>query len=412
MATLSPTSADALRGTLPELADQIVGAIAREVPDYARPMEGTFGETVRFGVQVALNRFVDLLVGAASEEFGDTYRRLGAGEYKQGRTLDALLSAYRVGARVAWRRFVDAGTQAGFPADALYDLGEAMFAYIDEISAESAAGFADAQSEAAGETQRRRRGLLRLLVQEPPAEPEAVRTSATAAGWALPRMLAAIVAAEADQPGRTRETPSAELLDGVAARIARRIGPGALGAAVGGLAVVMMPDPEGPGRRKMLESALGGGLAALGPAVAWQDAASSLRRAEAAFRLAVSGRLPSPRGQSSPSSGGQSLVIADEYLPELLLAAAPGIAADLARSRLAPLETLAEGPRERLIVTLRAYLDRPGQVQAIASALDVHPQTVRYRLKQLRELFGERLEDPEARFELALALRAADGLRY
>ena len=37
----------------------------------------------------------------------------------------------------------------------------------------------------------------------------------------------------------------------------------------------------------------------------------------------------------------------------------------------------------------------------------MHPQTVRYRLKQLRELFGDRLEDPEARFELALALRAA-----
>src|SRR3954466_10366656 len=199
-ATLSAPSADALRRTLPGLADQIVGAIAREVPDYARPMEGRFGETVRFGVQAALNRFVDLLVGQASREFGDTYRRLGAGEYKQGRTLDALLSAYRVGARVAWRRFVDAGTHAGFPADALYDLGETMFAYIDEISAESAAGFAEAQSGAAGETQRRRRRLLRLLVQEPAADAEAVRTAAAAAGWALPRVLAAVVAAEADQP--------------------------------------------------------------------------------------------------------------------------------------------------------------------------------------------------------------------
>ena len=95
MATLSSPSADALRGTLPGLADQIVDAIAREVPDYARPMEGRFGETVRFGVQVALNRFVDLLVGEAPRHSRDTYRQLGAGEYKQGRTLDALLSAYR-----------------------------------------------------------------------------------------------------------------------------------------------------------------------------------------------------------------------------------------------------------------------------------------------------------------------------
>ena len=72
---------------------------------------------------------------------------------------------------------------------------------------------------------------------------------------------------------------------------------------------------------------------------------------------------------------------------------------------------LAEGPRERLAITLRAYLDRPGQVQAIASALEVHPQTVRYRLKQLRELFGSSLEDPDARFELSLALRAAGSRR-
>ena len=104
--------------------------------------------------------------------------------------------------------------------------------------------------------------------------------------------------------------------------------------------------------------------------------------------------------------------MADEHLPALLLAAEPALAADLARSRLAPLDSLAAGPRERLVATLRAWLDRPGQVQAVAAALDVHPQTVRYRLKQLRELFGTRLEDPEARFELSLALRAADGVRY
>src|SRR3954447_6171891 len=109
MATLSSPSADALRGTLPGLADQIVDAIAREVPDYARPMEGRFGETVRFGVPGAPHRFVRPLVGEARQESRarDTYGRLGAGEYRQGRSLDALLAAYRVGAKVAWRHFVD-----------------------------------------------------------------------------------------------------------------------------------------------------------------------------------------------------------------------------------------------------------------------------------------------------------------
>ena len=97
---------------------------------------------------------------------------------------------------------------------------------------------------------------------------------------------------------------------------------------------------------------------------------------------------------------------AEEHLPALVIAADPALAAELAEQRLAPLAALAEGPRARLTETLRAWLDRPGQVQAVAAELGVHPQTVRYRVRQLRELFGDRLEDPEARFELGLALRA------
>ena len=42
----------------------------------------------------------------------------------------------------------------------------------------------------------------------------------------------------------------------------------------------------------------------------------------------------------------------------------------------------------------------------VARALHVHPQTVRYRLAQLREAFGPALDDPDGRFELALAVRA------
>src|SRR3954470_2321700 len=229
---------DALRTALPDLADDIIAAIATEVPDYSRAMEGRFARGVRFGVEVALSRFVDGLAGDPVEAGPrDAYMRLGAGEYRAGRSLDALLAAYRVGARLAWRRFVEAGTRAGFEPDALYDLGEAIFASIDEIWAESAAGFAEAQSDAAGESQRRRRDLVRLVVQEPPASEEAVRAAAQSAGWTLPRQLAVVVAGEAEQP------QSADELDGVAARLARRLGPGAVGAAVGGVAVVLFPDP-------------------------------------------------------------------------------------------------------------------------------------------------------------------------
>jgi DNA-binding PucR family transcriptional regulator len=42
----------------------------------------------------------------------------------------------------------------------------------------------------------------------------------------------------------------------------------------------------------------------------------------------------------------------------------------------------------------------------MARVLHVHPQTARYRLSRLREVLGDDLDEPDARFELELALRA------
>jgi hypothetical protein len=409
-AAVPPEAAEVLRPTLPGLADEMIAAIAVEVPDYARAMEGTFGQMVRLGVEVALGRFMDMVADPTADvtRARDTYVNLGRGEFHAGRSLDALLAAYRVGARLAWRRFVEAGKDAGLPPEALFSLGEAMFAYIDEISAESADGYAEEQSAAAGESQRRRRRLIRLLAQDPPPAPEAIRTAAQGAGWPLPKRVAALVAAEsaegnaqtaagggAETVGGGEPVPGEEIVEATATRLARRIGLGALGGAAAGLACVFVPDPDAPGRKRQIAAALADGpeIVSHGPTVPWPEAASSLRRAAAAYRLAASGRI----------RGG--LVVAEDHLATLLLAADPGLAADLAASRLAPLAALGEGPRARLTETLRAWLDRPGQVQAVAAELEVHPQTVRYRLRQLRELFGPRLEDPDARFELSLALR-------
>ena len=120
-------------------------------------------------------------------------------------------------------------------------------------------------------------------------------------------------------------------------------------------------------------------------------------------RGARSRRSGSPRPSASPAPPGWWSPTTTS--PTSCSPPTPAVAADLAASRLAPLDDLAEGPRARLRETLAAWIDRPGQVQAVAATLDVHPQTVRYRVRQLRDLFGERLEDPDARFELALALR-------
>ncbi|MDP9436477.1 MAG: helix-turn-helix domain-containing protein, partial [Actinomycetota bacterium] len=136
--------------------------------------------------------------------------------------------------------------------------------------------------------------------------------------------------------------------------------------------------------------------AVLGPTVPWPEASRSVARAVSAWRLHAQGAF-----------GPEPLVRADEHLLALLLAADPYLTRDLVRRRLHPLHDQPVGVRRRAEQTLRAWLDAHGDVSAAAAALGVHPQTVRYRLTGLRELFGDVLDDPVARLELALALQAA-----
>jgi DNA-binding PucR family transcriptional regulator len=162
-----------------------------------------------------------------------------------------------------------------------------------------------------------------------------------------------------------------------------------------GTVVAVVPDAGAPTRRAQLERALAGHVAAIGPVVPWTDATRSARRARAAHRLAVDEVLP-----------GARLIATDRHLSELLLHSDPSLLAELSERALAPLAHRTPAARRRLADTLRALLDHQGSAPDAAAALHVHPQTVRYRLAQLREDFGDVLDDPDCRFELALALRA------
>ena len=380
---LPPEVAEVLRPELPGLADEIVTELSHGVPDYARPLEGPFGKALRSGVEEALGRFTSMVEnpGADRDESREVYLNLGRGEMRAGRSLDALLAAYRLGARVAWRRLAAAGERAGLPPHTLYALAEAIFAYIDELSADSIEGYAREQAAAAGTLQRRRQRLAALLVQEPPADPATVEAEAANAAWRLPRNLAALVVDAADASGEQAD------------RLALRLGPEALVAHVAPFIVALVPAG---GRRGELEAAVRGRRAALGPAVTWQEARVSFARASELLRLARDGGIE--------DSGG--LLLADTHKLALLLGVDRRLARDVADTALAPLEAETELSRERLGSTLDAWLRHRGRTEAVARALHVHPQTVRYRLARLRELFGQRLEDPDARFELELALRA------
>jgi len=88
----------------------------------------------------------------------------------------------------------------------------------------------------------------------------------------------------------------------------------------------------------------------------------------------------------------------------LVLDADPQARADLRASVLAPLAELRPATAEKLTETLRSWLLHHGRLDDVAAALFVHPQTVRYRMGQLRELYGDRLDDPAMVLALTVAL--------
>jgi hypothetical protein len=386
----------ALRPELAGATDEIIAAVRAEVPDYARPLTGRFGMRITEGVSVALGQFIDLL--GRDEPLGDArvYRALGQLEHREGRTLAALQSAYQVGTRTMWRRLGGSTTARQLPPEVIFSLAEALFSYVEQISAASVAGWAHEESSRASSMQARRHALVELLARQPPAAPAEVERVAAAAGWVLPGRLAALVVEDAvTVAGRLPGVIGADL-DPVGVAIvsvaATRNGPPAGPSGARG-----EPTPDGTGWLDRLRAGLGGRRAVLGPVVEPAQAHRSVARAQAAWPLHVAGLL-------HPGSE-ETLARADEHLLALLLAAEPQLAADLYERAVAPLRTLPAGAAARGEETLRAWLDAHGDITATAAALHVHPQTVRYRLAGLRDAFGGALDDPAARLELAVALR-------
>jgi hypothetical protein len=382
---IARAAAGTVRATIPALAAEMVQEIQTQVPEYARPLDDTYARTLRRGVEQALHRYLELLDrrGRPDQSWRELYRAIGAGEAREGRSLESLHAAVRLCGRVAWRRLGAFAECHGLPLSAVAPLAEAMFDNLDDIAEACAEGYARARATDAGERDRRRRHLLDLLLADPPAAADAVTAAATAAGWRLPRRLAAVAvdarAAEACPPVLSPEILSS--LD----RPER---------------CLIVPDPRGAAQVRAVVNGLARYRAAVGPVVAPADATKSLRWARRALDLAGLGLL-----------GEDRLVWCDDHLATLAVFADQDLLATLVDRRLAPLAGLRDGQREPLAETLLTWLRLNMNASEVAARLHVHPQTVRHRLRQLDRLFGERIRDPEQRFELEIALRAERALR-
>ncbi|MFF3014171.1 PucR family transcriptional regulator [Streptomyces sp. NPDC057939] len=224
--------------------------------------------------------------------------------------------------------------------------------------------------------ERARRELFAALTGDMSMSDIALAELAAAANWPLPTAVRAIAMTTI---GEVQQLAAA-LDDGL---------PGLAGAQP--CLLVPSPDPEA---RTALEAVLRGRVAAVGHPVAVRDTASSLRWALRLLTL-----TPARAGLEARA------VFVDDHLSTLLLLQDEPLAHALAARWLRPLASLTPRQSERLEVTLLAWLEGGGAPEA-AKALSVHPQTVRYRMRQLEKLFGPGLRDPRTRFELELALRS------
>lgn len=319
----------------------------------------------------AVSRFVDV-VGTAQATFSAAerarFRNLGAGEAREGRGLEDLLAAYRIGTRVLYAQFAQALAELDPSPTAQVALGEAVFALIDSLQVESAAGYAQEVTTHTGERERRLHRLADALLA---GDEATVRTVAAQVGWPVPAQVAVLLV-------RSEVLPAARSI--VA-------GPG-FGFERDGMGVLVVAGDHEVGELARRIATLGGTVR-IGPIVPLLQARRSLAAA----------------GLLTETTAGGPLWAAD-VLPDLLVRNSPELAATLAELRLAPLDGLRESQRVRLTATLSAWLRHWGQRVPISAELDVHPQTVGYRLGQLRDLFGDDLDDPDRRLELQLALLA------
>ncbi|MDT5340635.1 MAG: hypothetical protein QOD90_6140 [Mycobacterium sp.] len=380
---LSDDVVEALQAVLPRMAERTVVAVTVEVPSYTRAFSGRMGQTIENAVQMALGAFLRLAVRSHDSDPTATLSpaldgayELGRGEARQGRSMDALLSAYRVGARIAWQELSSTAVAAGLSAGTVARFAELVFAFIDELSASSVAGHSDELATTGRVRQRYLERLARQLLAGESAE--TLRASAEKADWHPPETLTAVLVAEAQTRGLAARFGQSTL------QLSEDL-PGVESAE--SLAVLLVPDLDGR-HRSQLRSALQGRRALVGPARPWLLAQSSYRRALRARDLTVD----------------DEIVDTDEHLVELVLTADREAADDLRRHALAPLAELRPNTAERLAETLRSWLLHQGQRDAVAADLFVHAQTVRYRMTQLRELYGDQLNDPQTILELTVAL--------
>jgi sugar diacid utilization regulator len=265
------------------------------------------------------------------------------------------------------------------PADAP-DVHAAVLRYAREVAFATAEVYARA-AEARGAWDARLEALVVDSVLRAEAD-EAVQSRASALGWAQRGGVTVVL-------GAVPSPRSPDLFEEVR-RAARSKGMDALCATQGDRLVVILGGVEDADKAaSAVVRFFGEGPVVVGPR------SEDLNSGHASARAALSGLRAASGWPDAPRP-----VATDDLLPERVLAGDGHARRHLVEEVYVPLRQ-AKGT---LIDTLTAYFQQGQSLEAAARALFVHPNTVRYRLRQASELTGLAATDPRDALTLQLAL--------
>lgn len=368
-----------MRPELPSLIKEIGVEVTRAYPEYARLLDGPNGQAIRVGVEQSLSSFVDLVAepSASTSLRDDMCRRFGRFEAYEGRTMETLQGAYRLGARVALRRAKKVGRSHNFSL--------LPCSVSPTRSSPTSTSSNPSPGRASWRCSRRPANrprpcagcLLHLILAGRPSPRTAIAELCEQTGWALPDEVTLV--AVRSPAALDRAVADRDLLADLSAPQPHLLIPGAFDDA----------------RRRMLDEALLGTHAAIGLTVPIALASDSIRWARRVLELVDTNII-----DDAP------VILCENHLITLWLLSDPVLVDQLAQRELAPISGISTTRRERLVETLRIWLDTRGTAAHMGELLDVHPQTVRYRMRNLESIFGEQLTDPESRFSTEAVLRA------
>jgi len=363
------------RVDIEELARRMVAVFQAEIPAYRTlpdtMLHGEIEDISRRNLGLFFRSLIDDR-GLSDEElipFCESARQRAA----EGLPLEDLLRAYRLGGRLGWEALV-AVTEPEDQAALLPGVARLM-QYVDHVSDAVTEAYHEERRHRFSDEERRVQELYEGLQTTAPLEPRTIEL-AHQIGFPLEDRYLPFSIALSDGPAHQH----AQLASSLRQR-------GVLALASGDRVNGLLPQDGDPA---VLAEA--GSLRAVGPPTP---------RAELEPML-IDLRLLIDIARHAGRDGDLRL---EEFLPELLLARSPHLAAMLESRVYGPLESAAEKGGADLLSTLEAFLTAALDRRATAEALHVHPNTLDYRLRRIEELTGLLFADPDAVMLLALAVR-------